>query len=423
MRKLLLATTALFGSVALAGAAHAAPAQSSPITLNVGGYVDFVAGFYHEAQGTVSAANPNDVKRTSRDFESEFKLNFDALGKASNGMQYGANISLWNGPEAGNIWQGGANSVTLNSAYVWLSGAFGKTMLGDSHGASDLFVYAPTVGEGQIDGRYMDFVSARTLARMYASGIDNTEHSTNITYYTPKVGNDDHKVQLGVSYAPNMYDYGSNIIKSDNVSIGTTPSTTRTISPYQDIVKGAVAYTGNFHPVNLAASAQIITGSSSSIALASTTLGGAGSGAVATPAGTAQDFTAWGIGTQVGFAGFTVGASYNDLGRYNTAHGQNKSQTNFTLGGKYEFDKVAVGVSWLNGEGYNNLSTSANSFATTTTQTNYVSSLNAYGAGAAYTWFPGLTSNVDGVWFNQDQRDKRDHNDGYVLLLSQKMTF
>ena len=51
MRKLLLATTALFGSVALAAAAHAAPAPASPITLNVGGYVDFVAGFYNEAQG------------------------------------------------------------------------------------------------------------------------------------------------------------------------------------------------------------------------------------------------------------------------------------------------------------------------------------------------------------------------------------
>ena len=41
MRKVLLATTALIG-VALAGAAQAAPA--SPLSLNVGGYNDFVAG-------------------------------------------------------------------------------------------------------------------------------------------------------------------------------------------------------------------------------------------------------------------------------------------------------------------------------------------------------------------------------------------
>ena len=153
----------------------------------------------------------------SHDFETEFKLNIDAMGKASNGIQYGANIGLWNGPEVANLWTGGGSSIELNSAYVWLSGAFGKAMFGDEHGASDLFVYAPTVGEGQIDGRYMDFVSPFALARFQASGIDNTEHSTKITYYTPKVGNENHKVQLGISYAPQMYDYGSNVVKSNIV--------------------------------------------------------------------------------------------------------------------------------------------------------------------------------------------------------------
>ena len=263
MRKLLLATTALFGSVAFIGAAHASPAPTSPITLNVGGYVDFVAGFYHEADGTTPT-----IGNTSRDFEDEFKLNFDAMGKAANGMQYGANVSLWNGPEATNLWQGGKNGVELASAYVWMSGAFGKVLLGDAHGASDLFVYAPTVGEGQIDGRYMDFTSVFSLARFYGSGIDNTEHSTNITYYTPKVGNDDNKVQLGITYEPNMYDYGSNVtFKFDNTTgpgVSGTDTSARTVSPYQDVVKGALEYTGNFHPVNLAASAQIITGSASS---------------------------------------------------------------------------------------------------------------------------------------------------------------
>ena len=69
-----------------------------------------------------------------------------------------------------------------------------------------------------------------------------------------------------------------------------------------------------------------------------------------------QDFTAFGLGTQVGFAGFTFfGGAYNDMGRYGTVHGQNKAQNVWSLGGKYEFDKVAVGASWLNGEGYDNL--------------------------------------------------------------------
>jgi len=429
MRKLLLATTALFGSVAFIGAAHASPAPASPITLNVGGYVDFVAGFYHESQGMDPTGS-----NTSRDFEDEFKVNFDAMGKAANGMQYGANVSLWNGPEAGNLWQGGGNSVEMNSAYVWLSGAFGKLLLGDAHGASDLFVYAPTVGEGQVDGRFYDFTSALTLARFYGSGIDNTEHSTNITYYTPKVGNDSNKVQLGITYEPNMYNYGSSVIKSNTGISGLgAPSLSalsgRTVSPYQDIVKGDVEYTGNFHPVNVAISGQIITGSASKTAESATLLGfnAPTLSGIATGQGTAEDFTAFGLGTQIGFDGFTVGGSVNDMGHYMAVHGQDKNQRDFTLGGKYEFDKVAVGASWLSGEGYDNLlGSTGNTFTgitATTENTNYVSSFNAYSVGAAYTWFPGLTSNADAVLFNQDVRNQNDHNDGYVLLISQKMTF
>ena len=194
MLKVLLSLTALVG-VAIAGAAYAGPGPVSPITLNVGGYNDFAAGIFHESQGVFGGT----AKTNNHDFEDEFKINFDAMGKASNGMEYGANISLWNGPEVGNSWTGGANTVELNSAYVWMSGMFGKLLLGDEHGASDLFVYAPTVGEGQIDGRYMDFVSPFKLARFQASGVDNTEHSTKVTYYTPKVGNEENKLQFGIS--------------------------------------------------------------------------------------------------------------------------------------------------------------------------------------------------------------------------------
>jgi outer membrane protein OmpU len=445
MRKLLLATTALFGSVALSGAAHAMPAQTSPITLNVGGYVDFVAGFYDESQGQIAdaasgsrsgsslgvTALPGINSFSNRSFETEYKINFDAMGKAANGMQYGANVSLWNGPEAQNLWTGGGSQVEVNSAYVWMSGAFGKAMFGDSHGATDLFVYAPTVGEGQIDGRYTDFVSPFFVARFQPSGIDNTEHSTNITYYTPKVGNDDNKVQAGITYEPNMYDYGSGanlsgipVSSSQNFNFAQGPA-----SPYQDVVKGAAQYTGNFHPVNVALSGQIITGSGGN------NVNGAApylynfapfsSG----EASKFRDFTAWGVGTQVGFSGFTVGGGYTNMGSYGAQFGQNKEQDEFNLGGKYEFDKVALGLSWINGRGYDNLllagtgAPAAQTAASSTSTYNYVSNFSAYGAGAAYTWFPGLTSNLDGVMFQQHVLDQNDHNDGYVLMISQKMTF
>jgi len=426
MRKVLLATTAMFG-VAFAGAANAA-APASPISLNVGGYDDFVAGLYHESEGTATVGD-GVGNRTNHDFENEFKLNFDALGKGSNGIEYGANLSLWNGPEATNLWQGGSYGVTINSAYVWMSGAFGKVLFGDEHGASDLFVYAPTVGEGQVDGRYRDFVDTTSLAYFQPSGIDNTEHSTKITYYTPKVGNDMNKVQLGVSYIPELYNYGQDITKYDN-----TPAAfpvANTVSPYQDVVKGAVQYTGNFHPVNVVASAQVINGESSHTPLSSTVMGSGGVLANAqTDFGNAQSFTSWGAGTQVGFMGATVGASYTDLGRYNTVHQQNKAQQVASLGAKYEFDKVGVAASWLIGDGYANYLATGTGATTRPSVDNYVSSFNAWSVGAVYTWFPGLSSNIDGVLFRQSVDNPAtiagapsDHDNGYVLLVSQRLAF
>lgn len=408
MRKVLLATTALVG-VALAGAAHAA--STSPITLNVGGYDDFVAGRFHESQGT------SGTTRAHGDFENEYKINFDALGKASNGIEYGANVSLWNGPEVGNLWTGGGNSVEVNSAYVWLSGAFGKVLMGDEHGASDLQVYAPTVGEGQVDGRFQDFTSPTTLARVYAAGIDNTEHSTKITYYTPKVGNDMGKVQLGVSYAPSMYDYGSNVVKYNTLAAGTNNGAP---SPYKNDIKAAAEFWGNWHPVTLAASANLQTANA----------GGTGS-AVPAMFGSApaagngfQDFTSWGLGAQLGLTqlpGFTLGGSYQDLGRYGTTHAQNKAQDVYTVGAKYEFDKVGVGVSYLTSSQYDNLLTGGT--AAGVANSNYVSSYNAWGLGATYTWFPGLTTSGDAVMFQQGVTNQSDTNNGYVLLVSQRLAF
>jgi outer membrane protein OmpU len=406
MRKVLLATTAIIG-VALAGAAQAA-APASPISLNVGGYNDFVAGIDH---GGATIANPN--KSVNRDFEDEFKLSFDALGKASNGVEYGANISLWNGSEVGNLWAGGGTAAVINSAYVWLSGAFGKVLFGDEHGASDLFVYAPTVGEGQIDGRYANFVSATHIATysIMASGFDNTEHSTKITYYTPKVGNDTNKVQAGISYAPSLYNYGQSV---------TTASNTNGNSPYQDLIKGVAQYTGNFKPVNVTASAQWIHGGNGHNPLTNTGLGNGLSGAAT---GIAKTFNAWGVGTEVGFNGFTLGGAYNSLGDYNTVGAQKNDQHSFNLGGKYEFDKVGVALSWLHGKGYDNILTGGPAPATPTANTEYVKRFNAAGAGATYTWFPGLTSNLDGVYFGQTVADQAGKEGGYTVLVSQRLAF
>ena len=139
-----------------------------------------------------------------------------------------------------------------------------------------------------------------------------------------------------------------------------------------------------------------------------------------------MSFFAWGLGGQLGFdqvAGLTVGGSYNNLGHYNAAQGQNKAQDVWTAGAKYEFDKVGVAVSYENASEYDNMLLGGTVVGTKPTANNYVGNFNGYGAGATYTWFPGLTSAVDGMLFQQKVDNQLDHNDGYVVMLSQKLTF
>ena len=87
----------------------------------------------------------------------------------------------------------------------------------------------------------------------------------------------------------------------------------------------------------------------------------------------------------------------------------------FTAGAKYEFSKFAVGASYLNGRGYSPV-------LIVEQPTDRVKALNAYSIGGAYTWCPGLTTNVDGVLFEEKIQGPVS-NDGYVLLVSQKLAF
>ena len=414
MRKILLATTALVGFVA-AGAAQAAPA-TSPVTVNVGGSVDFVAGAFHEA----AKSQPVASDLASSDFETLYDLDFSVAGKSNNGIQYGGLLSLNNNSDISNSFNGQSDGLEVTTADLFLSGAFGKVQLGDSHGATDLALTAPTVGEGQVEGRYVDFLDTSSFAKNFVYGVDVTDHSTNITYFTPKVGNESNKVQVAVSYIPNFYNYGSSIVHINNDSSSSTTSGTDHLSPYKDVVKGAINYTGNIAPVAIAASAHIITGTADQSSLGNS--GWLSSSLVSGAANKVQDFTAWGLGAQAALNGFTFGVTYLDQGHYDMIATQTKDQHQYAAGLKYEFSKYAVGASYLGGEGYDNMLNTTINNGATGNNLNYVKNFNTEGLGGAYSWAPGLTTNLDGVLFQQDTEGARE-NDGYVLLVSQKLAF
>jgi len=367
MRKILLATTALIGFAA-AGAAQAATA---PLNVTVGGSVEFAAGAFHESRAS-GATNSS-----SGDFETIYSLAFGVEGKAANGITYGGNLVLDNDINQNTLsYDEPSNGVRVTKASVFMSGAYGKLQLGDARGATDLAVVAPNLG----GIRYIDFLSNKYVKELVGY-IDRIDHSTNVTYYTPKFGNDAHKVQAAVTYTPNYARFGSDVQLTKS-------------NGYRNVVKGALAYTGNFKPVAVKASADIISGVIHSSSY--------------------RDFTAWDVGAEAAYSGFTLGANYSNLGRYLTIIGQNKEQQTFGAGLTYQFCcALSAGINYLGGEGYSTLMGGWGG---------YVKEFNNYSFASTYTWAPGLTTTGNVVLFDEKAATGV-KNDGYVLLISQKLAF
>ncbi|MCL2468647.1 MAG: porin [Alphaproteobacteria bacterium] len=374
MRKILLATTAIVGFAGIAQAAEA------PIQVTLGGEVNFRAAMFHESQ---KLAGPD--KRANGDIQTEYAFTIAAEGKAAGGINYGALVEINNDQN-----QGSSNrQIGLEQAYLWMSGAFGKVVLGDHQGASDLFVFAPTVGEGQIAGKYTNFTDDYTLARFQPAFIDLTETATKVTYFTPKVdlGDRNHSVQLGVSFAPDEDGKGTrtNLYKND-------------IRGAKNVIEVAAQYSGTFDQVGVTVTPMLVSTESNN---ASWKWGGGERGG-----------TLWGIGAQATYAGFTLGGSYVDAGKVHAPTGGDDKQRVWTIGLGYEMDKVALAANYMRGKGYDENVWGGD----------YVNRFAALGFGASYTWFPGLTTAADAVIFSQ-KIDGWDKNAGHVLMLSQKMAF
>ncbi len=394
MRKLLLATTALAGA-ALCGAAEA------NMEVTVGGYNDFRAGF----TGQDLSAGPA-VGRRTNDFQNEFQLEVEAKNKTSNGLEYGAVATLWNGADLGGTQNN--NAVRFHQTYGYVNGSWGQVRGGDEHGASDFEVAAPLTYDfgGQVDGNYTEFLRGQDVFAIAPSFIDDDENSTKITYLTPKLGVGAHKVQLGVSYAPNMYGQGDQ----------TTFLTNTAPSNYKNLVKVGGQYNGSFmDKVNATLGFVVQTAEGTEATVGATDV-------------QARDFTSWNLGGQLGYAGFTVGGNYTDAGRYNTTAAQDSDQHVWSVGGTYKFDRASVGGSYLAGKGYNNQgavagATGFSTVAVAAATDNYVDSYEVWGLGAGYSLFEGMTTSVDTAFFNQERPAGVGNSEGHVVILSNRVAF
>lgn len=357
MKKVLLATTAL-----VVAGVFASPAKAD-LQVSVGGFTAFQAGVFD-----------NDAaSQTGRDFQSESMIVVHADGTADNGLQYGAKVNLMTSTN---------DSTNALENSVYLAGSWGRVVLGDDLQAGrSLAVFAPTVGIGQINGSYDDFMPSADRGHLVLNRGDATFlaldgiRSTNITYFTPKFAG----FQAGVTYVPENGDAGESVIMTE-------PTT-----GLSDLFEVGLNYTGEVQGVGVKVGGQYNMGSSND--------------------STIEDLSTWGLGAQLSYAGFRFGGSYDSQGDSLSADGTADDTIHtWTVGATYENGPWGVGVSYLNTDfGANGDASSA--FGSDGNGGEY----SAVVLGGTYKVAPGLTAGADLAFYDRN-RDTGADTDGYVLM-------
>lgn len=378
MKKILLATTAL-----IAASAFAAPAQAE-LEVTVGGFVGFQAAMFDN-----DTANSSD-----RDFQSEAQIAVRADATADNGLQYGAKILL-----------DASTSDTANSDEVgiYLAGAWGRVEMGDDDGASELVVFAPTVGIGQINGSYDDYVSTTAAGHLLNDRGDHnftaidSDDSTKVTYFTPKFSG----FQAGVSYAPEYQGFniagltgvggssGENVVFTDDTTIAS------------DIFEVGLGYDGEVRGVMFKFGANYVSGNAIDGDIDPLTVG----------VQSVEDISAWSLGAQVGYNGFRFGGGYTHDGDSLQFDGVgDDTVTSWNVGATYENGPWGVGVSYLNTD------FDDNAFAKTLFAGAAGGDYSAWALGGTYTVAPGLTVGADAAFYDRNATGTVNDEDGFVLV-------
>jgi len=398
MKKLLLGTTALIGAASIASAAAA---QQSPLTVTLGGYLQFDAAHVSEDR---------DQDQRSNDFRTSTEVHVKAEGTTDNGLTYGAVIEL----EADND-----STDNGDENFIYVSGGWGKFELGDNDGVAavdGLSITAPGgFGLGGVvadEESYRDFIqnfpTAGTGATDTESGevvgilttlfeSPNSGNATKITYYSP-VWNG---FQVGASYAPGQFS-GVNVNRSQNGVAAADVFDTE----FDSAIELAARYMYDFgNDVGLGLSLTHTRADSLELA----------------GADTYEDLRSWAFGANVTWGGFTVGGSYVDAGDSfqlkTLAAGDVEDTTGYTLGAQYETGPFVFGINYLNSE------TEDGNAAASTDEAEYT----AISLGGTYAAAPGWVAYAEYTDFEFEGDDTTtaatNSNDGSVFILGTRVSF
>jgi hypothetical protein len=345
---------------------------------------------------------PNDVKN-GLIFDAELGIN--AKGNTTNGLEYGANITLYaNTSDAAS----GNDDSNARMASIYVSGAFGKLELGSMYGPAEKMgingaTFAPA-GEG-FAGDYRYLISndsvlssgAGFIERAVLPSVDlkvNKGSTANaVSYTTPEYMG----LQAAIAYVPDTEIRGTasafkNVLKSSPASIY-----------HKNLIQGGLTYKATFEGVGLQLSAVGERAEYKNEAL--------------------KDLQAWEVGLAVDWMGVSISGNYGNTGKsgLEKTFADAKSSYYYSAGLAYNYQAGTVGVNYLSTK---SAQLDDTDFAAAAGRRN---NLQVVSFGADYKLAEGLMPFAELTHFKAKDAVLKElnepHNDGWVFVIGTKVKF
>ena len=360
MNKALLATTALVGAAVLAAPANAGTVGSADnMAVSLGGNFWFSAYLKDEDVSTLNRGYGFTV--------SESNIIISASATADNGVNYGVAFTV-NG--------GAADGTVADEANAFLSSdSWGRVEMGDQDDATNRMnlgawnsmkgAGGPAGGLGDHSTVFGGYGFDNTISRAdYASFT--TGDATKVTYFSPRFSG----FQIGASWTPDS-----------GVASGGAVADSDSDGDFENVASLAANYVGTFGDARIGLSAHMQRGTDEAA-------GGA----------EIEDLSVVGVGGNVAFGGFMLGAHYVDMGDFQLTEAQTTAGadggTLWSVGAGYQAGPWGVSAWYHKGEKDN--STTASAAGATETE------VVRYGLGAGYAVAPGWDLRAELSWHKHD---------------------
>ncbi|MCB9958728.1 MAG: porin [Rhodospirillaceae bacterium] len=309
---------------------------AAQVEVTVGGFMYQWFGWGDNEDTAPGATNLQDVNQFN---DSEIIFSFEGL--TDNGLTFGGQVQLegfanadTGGTAGGTVGTGGTGTGdVIDESYLYLSGDFGRVLLGSENSAGYLMqVASPNVGLAINSGSNTAFIVDPTGGSLFRSPMGSTyieaaldNDSEKITYFTPRFNG----FQFGASYAPEL-------VQDD------TAQQTRTGTYVNGVTLGA-NYTGEFDGIGISVAGGFFFAEQ-----------GSGFANVANVAGvdTTDDFYGASAGITVSYMGFEAGFSYANVwsGVIDTAAATSTEGQGFDAGIAYTTGALSFSINGYYGE-------------------------------------------------------------------------